>query len=73
MRDHAAPLGTCRASGGKIRWPSRDSARHAKRKLLADGKAGKAQMLGTYRCPACGAWHVGHRTSYGGSDATPTT
>jgi len=43
--------GDCRSD--KVQYPTRKEARHAARHL-------PGEKLGTYRCPFCGWFHVGH-------------
>lgn len=46
----------CRLSGGKVKFPSHESAAIRAGEILAHNQAQKA--LWTYRCPACGRWHL---------------
>jgi hypothetical protein len=48
-----------KACQGKIRHATEGVAWCAVRKLGAPG-------MHAYRCPHCGAWHVGHRRGAGG-------
>jgi hypothetical protein len=45
---------------GKRRWPTRPLARAHARRLAAQGDQ-EVGRLGTYRCPSCDDWHIGHR------------
>ncbi len=54
--DHAIKSGEC---GRKARYTTRVDAAGAVFLLTADGKAKGEQR--PYRCPHCGAWHVGRK------------
>jgi hypothetical protein len=50
------PATRARACDGKRRHRTRGAARAAVRNLTARG----ARRIAEYRCPHCGAYHIGH-------------
>lgn len=52
-------MSRARECGTKIPHRSRGAALKQIRSLIQAGTNGRAMQA--YRCPHCGAWHVGHR------------